>query len=214
MNEDMPWVNLTQEEVEELRNKKHELTEYGKQRLKELMNKDLTFKTNGEETFSISSQTLENLTLGTKAPETQLEVKEMTHEEMLEEAARREAENKALAALDELYEKHGDAMLKLAEIEKDEWERRERADTVLARYNRFYNDECSGMPHGTPITPEHMQAMALECAVDALICENMNVEYNVIAIDDIKDLIAGLYRQSDEFLKRVQEFKDSADGVA
>jgi hypothetical protein len=39
MNEDMPWVNLTQEEVEELRNKKHELTEYGKQRLKELLEK-------------------------------------------------------------------------------------------------------------------------------------------------------------------------------
>jgi hypothetical protein len=42
----------------------------------------------------------------------------------------------------------------------------------------------------------------------------MNVEYNVIAIDDIKDLIARLYQQSDEYLKRVQEFKDSADGVA
>jgi len=205
MNDEMPWVNLTQEEVEELRNKKHELTEYGKQRLKELMNKDLTFKTNGKETFSIASQTLENLTLGTKTPETKLEVKEMTHEEMLEEAARREAENKALAALDELYEKHGDAMLKLAEIEKDEWERRERADTVLARYNRFYNDECSGMPHGTPITPEHMQAMTLECMIDALRCENMNVEYNAIAIDDIKDLIEGLYRQSDEFLERVRK---------
>jgi DNA-binding PadR family transcriptional regulator len=39
MNDDMPWVNLTQEEVEELRNKKHELTEYGKQRLKELLEK-------------------------------------------------------------------------------------------------------------------------------------------------------------------------------
>jgi hypothetical protein len=178
MNEDMPWVNLTQEEVEELRNKKHELTEYGKQRLRELMNIN------------------------------------PTHEEMLEEAARREAENKALAALDELYEKHGDAMLKLAEIEKDEWERRERAATVLARYNSFYNEECSGMPHGTPITPEHMQAMALECMIDALRCENMNVEYNVIAIDDIKDLIEGLYQQSNEFLARVQEFKDSADGVA
>ena len=36
---------LPDKEVEELRNKKHELTEYGKQRLKELMNKDLTFKT-------------------------------------------------------------------------------------------------------------------------------------------------------------------------
>jgi len=52
-DEDMPWVNLTQEEVDELRNKKHELTEYGKQKLKEIM----------------------------------------THEEMLEEAARREEEN-------------------------------------------------------------------------------------------------------------------------
>ena len=37
MNDDMPWVNLTQEEVEELRKQKHELTEYGKRRLKELM---------------------------------------------------------------------------------------------------------------------------------------------------------------------------------
>jgi hypothetical protein len=130
MNDDMPWVNLTQEEVEELRNKKHELTEYGKQRLKEML----------------------------------------THEEMLEEA-----------------------------------ERRERSNTVLRRYNHFYNEECSGMPHGTPITPEHMQAITLECMVDALICENMNVEYNVIAIDDIKDLIARLYQQSDEFLERVRK---------
>ena len=93
-------------------------------------------------------------------------------------------------------------------------EKRERSNTVLARYNAFYNDECSSMPHGTPITPEHMQAMALECMIDALICENMNVEYNAIAIDDIKDLIARLYEQGNEFLKRVQEFKDSADGVA
>ena len=44
MNDDMPWVNLTQEEVEELRNKKHELTEYGKQRLRELMNKPIEAK--------------------------------------------------------------------------------------------------------------------------------------------------------------------------
>ena len=36
MNEDMPWVNLTQEEVDELRTKKHELTEYGKQKIKQL----------------------------------------------------------------------------------------------------------------------------------------------------------------------------------
>jgi len=94
MNEDMPWVSLTQEEVEELRNKKHELTEYGKQRLKELIYKQDMKKMED----SAKDLVLENL----------------THEEMLEEAARREAENKALAALDELYEKHGDAILKLA----------------------------------------------------------------------------------------------------
>jgi hypothetical protein len=134
--------------------------------------------------------------------------KRMTHEEMLEEAARREAENKALAAVEKLYKENGDALKQLAEIEKEEWERKERSETVLRRYNHFYNEECSGMPHGTPITPEHMQAMALECMVDALICENMNVEYNAIAIDDIKDLIAGLYQQSDEFLERVRNLKN------
>ncbi len=159
MNDDMPWVNLTQEEVEELRNKKHELTEYGKDKIREMMRNQEPYP-----------------------------------DAMFEEAERREAANRELA--------------------KQEWERKERSDTVLRRYNAFYNEECSGMPHGTPITPEHMQAMALDCAVDALMCENLNVEYNVIAIDDIKDLIARLYQQSDEFLKRVQEFKDSADGVA
>jgi hypothetical protein len=124
---------------------------------------------------------------------------------MFEEAERREAERKALDAVDKLYKENGDDLKQLAEIEKEEWERKERSDTVLRRYNHFYNEECSGLPHGTPITPEHMQALTLECMIDALICENMNVEYNVIAIDDIKDLIARLYQQSDEFLERVRK---------
>jgi len=34
----MPWVNLTQEEVEELRSKKQELTQYGKEKIRKLMN--------------------------------------------------------------------------------------------------------------------------------------------------------------------------------
>jgi DNA-binding PadR family transcriptional regulator len=38
MNNDMPWVNLTQKEINELRDKKFELTEYGKDKLRELMN--------------------------------------------------------------------------------------------------------------------------------------------------------------------------------
>ena len=96
--DDMPWVNLTQEEVEELRNKKHELTEYGKQRLRELMNKDLIFYTNGKETSRMPSPTLETLTLGTKAPEIKLEIEktmdcEPYPDEMFEEAERREKLN-------------------------------------------------------------------------------------------------------------------------
>ena len=37
MNDDMPWVDLTPEEIQELRSKKQELTEYSKQKLRELM---------------------------------------------------------------------------------------------------------------------------------------------------------------------------------
>jgi len=138
MNDDMPWVNLTQEEVEELRNKKHELTEYGKDKIREMMRNQ---------------------------------------------------------------EPYPDAMF-------DEAERREKSNRVLQRYNDFHNLETSGLPHGTPITPEHMQAMTLQCMVDALECENMNVEYNVIVIEDIEDLIVRLYQQGDEFLERVRKLKN------
>jgi len=81
----MPWViGLSDEEVQELRSKKQELTEYGKQKIRELMDKDLT------------------------------------HEEMLEVAAQRESENKALEALDKLYDENGEGMKQLAEIERNE----------------------------------------------------------------------------------------------
>ena len=52
--DDAPWLNLSQEEVEQLRYNKRQLTQYGKEKIRELMEKDLT------------------------------------HEEMLDEAARRE----------------------------------------------------------------------------------------------------------------------------
>ena len=80
MNDDMPWVDLTPEEVQELRDKKHELTEYGKQKIRQLM----------------------------------------THEEMLEEAARREKENQVLEIAKNFIEEHSDAMKQLAKIEHQE----------------------------------------------------------------------------------------------
>ena len=134
---------LNPKEVEELRKSKKELTEYGKQKLRKMMNDNPTI------------------------------------DEMLEEA-----------------------------------ERREKSNRVLQRYNDFYNLECSGLPHGTPITPEHQQMITLQCMIDALRCENLNHEFDVIPTADIEDLIARLDEQATAFLKRVEEFKDSADGVA
>jgi len=93
-------------------------------------------------------------------------------------------------------------------------ERRERSYRVLQRYNDYYNLECASLPHGTPITPEHQQMITLQSMIDALRCENLNREYNEIAIFDIEDLIEGLGKQATAFLKKVKEFKDSADGVA
>jgi hypothetical protein len=157
MNNDMPWVNLTQEEVDDLRKKKYELTEYAKEKLRKLIYEQDMKKM--EE--AAKNLVLENLTL----------------DEMLEEA-----------------------------------ERREKSNRVLQRYNDFYNLECSGLSHGTPITPEFQQAMALECMLDALRCENLNREYNEIAIADIEDLIEGLYQQGKDYLERVRTVQEPAQG--
>jgi hypothetical protein len=96
----------------------------------------------------------------------------------------------------------------------EEAARREKSNRVLQRYNDFYNLECSGLSHGTAITPEFQQAMTLECMIAAIRCEYLNQEYTHIAISNIEDLIEALYQQSISFLERVKEFKDSAEGVA
>ena len=127
----------------------------------------------------------------------------MTHEEMLEEAEKRE---RVIKIAKNFMEEYSEAMEELARIE--------RSERVLQRYNDYYNMECSGLPHGTPITPEHQQMIAFQSMIDALRCENLNREYNEIAISDIEDLIEGLDKQATAFLKKVREFKDSADGVA
>jgi hypothetical protein len=126
-------------------------------------------------------------------------------DDMFEEAERREAERKALDAVDKLYKENGDALKQLAEIEKDEWEQEQRRQRILERYNHFYNMECSGITWGTPITPEFQQAMTLECLLDALRCENLNHEFDVISTADINDLINALYDQGREYLKKVEE---------
>jgi hypothetical protein len=90
----------------------------------------------------------------------------------------------------------------------EEAERREKSNRVLQRYNDFYNMECAGLPHGTPITPEHQQIIAMESMIDAIRCEYLNREYNHIAIEDIEDLIERLSEQATAFLERVRKLKN------
>jgi len=79
MNDDMLWVNLTQEEVEELRSKKQELTQYGKDKIRELMNDGkLRFYDKGKEVLTIDDSSWGK----TQTPEMKLEVKEMMHEDI------------------------------------------------------------------------------------------------------------------------------------
>jgi Mn-dependent DtxR family transcriptional regulator len=146
MNNEMPWVNLTPEEIQELRNKKHTLTEYGREQLRKLM---------GDRFY----------------PDEMFDALEVTNKER----------------------------------EKEEWERKVRSDRILQRYNSYHNLETSGLPHGTPITAEQQQMIAFRSMVDALKCEHLNQEYTHIAIDDIEDLIEGLYQQSISFLDRVKK---------
>ena len=95
MNDDMPWVDLTPEEIQELRTNKQELTEYGKEKIRELteygklrvydkVKQEVTLIDDGSSWGKIQT------------PEMKLEVKEMTHEEMLEIAAQRELANQGI----------------------------------------------------------------------------------------------------------------------
>ena len=90
------------------------------------------------------------------------------------------------------------------ELQKEEWERKVRNERILQRYNDFHNLETSGLPWGI-ITPEQQQMIAFRSMIDALKCEHLNQEYTHIAIDDIEDLIEGLYQQSISFLDRVKK---------
>jgi membrane carboxypeptidase/penicillin-binding protein len=105
---------------------------------------------------------------------------------------------------------------KLMDTEKfqEEYDKERRRNNILRRYNRFYNIEVSGLSWGTPTSMEELQAIALRSMLDALITEHMNQEYNSVAICDIEDLIDGLYQQSNDALKRVKKFEDSAEGVS
>jgi hypothetical protein len=94
----------------------------------------------------------------------------------------------------------------------EEAARRERSNRILQRYNDFYNIECSGLSHGMPTSMEQLQAIALDCALSSLRCENLNHEFDMVSTADIEDLIERLYQQGKDYLDRVSKMKEENNG--
>jgi hypothetical protein len=160
MSEDMPWViGLTDEEVQELRKNKQELTQYGKEKIRELMNDNkLRFYDKGKETFAVDGSSWGKI----QTPEMKLELKEMTHEEMLEVAAKREAENKAaLESLGIDYENFGQKPWDESMLE--EVELTEKENQVLEIAKNFIGEHSDAMKQLARI--EH-QELAAELALE------------------------------------------------
>jgi hypothetical protein len=67
------------------------------------------------------------------------------------------------------------------------------SESLLDRYNEFYNSECAALPQGGPIGVEHLQAMALESFVRAMDWGHVYTAEGVKT--QMALLIASLYKQ-------------------
>ena len=72
---------------------------------------------------------------------------------------------------------------------------------ILNRYNQFYNDECSGLSNGTPISMEHLQAITLECTVRAFV-RKYNYKES-IPVEDLLYLAKELMKQGERTVEKV-----------
>jgi hypothetical protein len=73
---------------------------------------------------------------------------------------------------------------------------------LLERYNEYYNDTCAGLPHGMPVSMEHMQAIALRGALYAF-ARKYNMKES-IPVDDLENLANLIEAQGNEFLQRTE----------
>jgi acyl-CoA thioesterase len=72
---------------------------------------------------------------------------------------------------------------------------------ILNRYNDFYNLEMSALPHGQPLSMEHLQAITLECTVRAFV-RKYNYKES-IPVEDLLYLAKELMRQGEETVDKV-----------
>jgi hypothetical protein len=73
---------------------------------------------------------------------------------------------------------------------------------LIDRYNSYYNDTCAAMPHGMPVSMEHMQAIALRGALYAF-ARKYNLKES-IPVEDLENLANLIEAQGNEFLQRTE----------
>jgi hypothetical protein len=79
---------------------------------------------------------------------------------------------------------------------------------LIDRYNQYYNDTCAGLPHGGPISMEHLQSIAIRGAIYAF-----SRKYNMkesIPVEDLNNLADLIEAQGNEFLQRTETLMKEA----
>jgi hypothetical protein len=79
---------------------------------------------------------------------------------------------------------------------------------LIYRYNQYYNTECAAMPHGMPISMEHMQAIALRGAIYAF-ARKYNMKES-IPVEDLENLADLIEAQGNETIKKHQTVMEEA----
>ena len=74
---------------------------------------------------------------------------------------------------------------------------------LIDRYNQFYNDTCAGLPHGSPISMEHLQAISIRASIYAF-ARKYNLKES-IPVEELKELADLLEKQGDRTVQEVSE---------
>jgi hypothetical protein len=97
----------------------------------------------------------------------------------------------------------------LIETEKFQEEyQKQRMDEIyknklLKYYNEYYNDTCAGLPHGMPISCEHLQSIAIRGVIYAFTkTYGMKENISTYSLKELADLIE---QQGDRTVKEVSQ---------
>ena len=74
---------------------------------------------------------------------------------------------------------------------------------LIDRYNQFYNNTCAGLPHGGPISMEHLQSISIKSAIYAF-ARKYNLKES-IPVEELNNLADLIEKQGDRTVQEVSE---------